>query len=381
MEKLKQKILLVDDEEDIREVLRLALADVGYDVRVAENGEEALTIFHQERPPVILTDIKMPGLDGIELLRKIKIENPDTEVIMITGHGDMDLAIKSLKFEAADFITKPINVDILEIALNKVQEKILIRKKLAEYTENLEALVREKAALQDHLASLGLMIGSISHSLKGLLTGLDAGIYLLESGLSTKDKAQTREGWETVKQMVGRIKKTILDILFYAKDRGLKFQKVGILDFAVEVAAVIENAAAHQQINFEKKFEVTDEEFEVDAETLQSAIINMLENALDACQQDNAKDHHQIDFGVRLQQNTVVFQIEDNGSGMDDETQSKMFSLFFSEKGEGGTGLGLFIAKRVIQKHCGDILVDSTPGSGTRIRVTVPKEASPEVPA
>jgi DNA-binding NtrC family response regulator len=143
---MDSKLLLVDDEEGIRKVLGISLTDSGYTVFTAENGEEALKIFRKETPPIVLTDIKMPGMDGIELLRKIKHENPDTEVIMITGHGDMDLAIKSLKFRAIDFVTKPVNDDVLEIALNRAHEKIRMRQQLREYTENLEALVREKSA-------------------------------------------------------------------------------------------------------------------------------------------------------------------------------------------------------------------------------------------
>ena len=213
------RILLVDDEPDIRDVLGISLTDMGYEVHAAENGVEALRLFRETDPPVVLTDIKMPGMDGIELLRKIKIENPETEVVMITGHGDMDLAVKSLKHDASDFITKPINVDALEIALKRVEEKITIRRKLREYTENLEALVHEKTELQSHLASLGLMIGSISHGIKGLLTGLDGGLYILGSGVGKNDKAQTTEGLEIVRQIVERIRKMVLDVLFYAKER------------------------------------------------------------------------------------------------------------------------------------------------------------------
>ena len=143
---MDNKLLLVDDEEGIRKVLGISLADLGYEVFTAENGEEALEIFRRENPPIVLTDIKMPVMDGIELLRKIKDKNPDTEVIMITGHGDMELAIKSLKYRAIDFVTKPINDDILEIALGRAHEKINMRQKLRDYTENLEALVAEKSA-------------------------------------------------------------------------------------------------------------------------------------------------------------------------------------------------------------------------------------------
>ena len=175
-------ILLVDDEQDIRDVLEVALADEGHAVFTAENGQEALAVFQEKHPAIVITDIKMPVMDGIELLQRIKRDAPDTEVIMITGHGDMDLAVKSLKHQATDFITKPINVEALDIALQRTQERIIMRRKLQDYTTHLESLIREKTELQDHLSSLGLMIGSISHGIKGLLTGLDGGMYLLEKG-------------------------------------------------------------------------------------------------------------------------------------------------------------------------------------------------------
>ena len=155
---MEKTILLVDDESDIREVLSLPLSDLGYQVSEAETGGQALKIFRAIQPSIVLTDIKMPGMDGIELLQKIKHENPDTEVIMITGHVDMELAIRSLKNDATDFITKPINVDALEIAVQRAKDRIVTREKLKEYTENLEKLIQEKTELQSHLASLGLMI-------------------------------------------------------------------------------------------------------------------------------------------------------------------------------------------------------------------------------
>ncbi len=133
---MENTILLVDDEADIREVLNISLSDIGYEVLTANNGANALDIFKNTEIPVVITDIKMPGIDGIELLRKIKRRNPDTEVIMLTGHGDLDLAIKSLKYEANDFITKPIDDEALEIALKRAFERIVMRRKIRECDRN-----------------------------------------------------------------------------------------------------------------------------------------------------------------------------------------------------------------------------------------------------
>ena len=145
---MNQTILLVDDEEDIRYALDLFLSHMGYKVLKAENGEEALNLFKVFTPPIILTDIKMPGMDGIDLLRKIKQESPDTEIIMLTGHGDMDLAIDSIRNDATDFLLKPINDDALEIALKRAHDRISMRQKLKMCEEELKRLMEEKAGNQ-----------------------------------------------------------------------------------------------------------------------------------------------------------------------------------------------------------------------------------------
>jgi len=370
---MEKKLLLVDDEKDIREVLLLPLSDFGYHIFEAENGGDALRLFKEFQPPIVMTDIKMPGIDGIELLRKIKHENPETEVIMITGHGDMDLAIKSLKYEATDFITKPINVDALEIALKRAQDRIITRKKLREYTENLEQLIREKTELQSHLSSLGLMIGSISHGIKGLLTGLDGGMYLLGSGFSKKNKDQTEEGWEIVKSMVERIRKMVMDILFYAKERDLKLERIDIRNFVEEVVKELEPKMKSQKIKFRKNFDSDLAELEVDATYVHSALINIIENAIEACSRDQTKKSPEIVFSVKAYKKSIIFEISDNGIGMDSETQARIFTPFFSSKGSKGTGLGLFVSNTIIQQHGGKIIVKSTPGHGTLFRIKIPK--------
>ncbi len=138
-----RKILIIDDEESTREFLRLSLEVDGYDIFVAEDGLRGLATFEQVHPEVVLTDIKMPGLDGIEVLRRLKQLNPDVEVIVITGHGEMELAIKALQLDASDFINKPISDKALGVALWRAREKIWMRGKLKEYMENLECMLKD----------------------------------------------------------------------------------------------------------------------------------------------------------------------------------------------------------------------------------------------
>jgi signal transduction histidine kinase len=370
---MNEKILLVDDEEGIRKVLSISLSDIGYEVFTAENGEAALQVFKKESPLIVLTDIKMPGMNGIELLKKVKHENPDTEVIMITGHGDMDLAIESLKHKATDFVTKPINDDILQIALKKARDNIIIREKMREYTTSLEKLLHEKSVLQDRLSSLGLRIGSISHGIKGLLTGLDGGVYLVDSGFKKGDAEKTREGWDIVKVVIGRIRQMMQDILFYAKERALKFAEIDVLDFAADVAAVVEPRIDDQQIGFERDFDSPLGTFKVDAGYLRPAIVNILENAVDACVKDTFGRDPKIVFSVKAEHGAIDFSVSDNGIGMDAETKEMIFELFYSSKGSEGTGLGLYISNHIVQQHGGSITVDSHPGRGSRFLVKIPK--------
>lgn len=137
------KLLLVDDELDILRVLSMSLKADGYDVLTASSGEDALAVFNSEKPDIVLTDIKMPGMNGIEVLRKVKKIDEETEVIIITGHGDIDAAIEALKYGASDFINKPVRDEALTIALSRALEKIDIKKQLKEYTDGLEHKIAE----------------------------------------------------------------------------------------------------------------------------------------------------------------------------------------------------------------------------------------------
>ena len=147
-----KKLLVIDDEASTRDLLKLSLEVEGYTVFTAEDGAKGLEIFARENPAVVLTDIKMPGMDGIEVLKRVKERSPDAEVIVITGHGEMNLAIQALQLEASDFINKPVSDESLTVALRRAEEKIWLRNKLKEYTEDLERLVKEtsKELLQRH---------------------------------------------------------------------------------------------------------------------------------------------------------------------------------------------------------------------------------------
>ena len=192
-----RRVLLVDDEEGIRKVVSIALKDAGYEVWTAENGEQGLDLFRRYQPPLVLTDIKMPGIDGIEVLRRIKAMETDSEVIIITGHGEMELAISSLQLEASDFITKPIHDEALFISLKRAEEKISLKRQLRDYTENLELKVQEATAeiqrISDFQANL------INNSLDGIVAGNKEGEIVIFNS-----SAQRLTGYQ-LEQVIDRL--------------------------------------------------------------------------------------------------------------------------------------------------------------------------------
>lgn len=137
------KILIVDDEEIIVRLLSMSLRSDGYETVTACSGEQGLEMFQSESPDIVVTDIKMPGMDGLELLKRIKQIDADKEVIIVTGHGDIDSTITALQYGASDFINKPVRDEALAIALERAKTKIHIRKQLEDYTKNLELKVAE----------------------------------------------------------------------------------------------------------------------------------------------------------------------------------------------------------------------------------------------
>lgn len=164
------KIVLIDDEEDIRDVMSIALSDAGYDVRAAADGEAGLRMCTEAPPQIVITDIRMPGMDGLQVLEHLKKQLPDIEVIVATAFGEMQLAIRALQLDASDFIPKPIGSENLFLALHRARERYTSRTRLKDYTLLLE---KEKAETsQQLLKTLAFQRDLIENSMDGIL-GVD----------------------------------------------------------------------------------------------------------------------------------------------------------------------------------------------------------------
>jgi signal transduction histidine kinase len=228
--------------------------------------------------------------------------------------------------------------------------------------------------LQSRLESIGLLIGSLSHGIKGLLNGLDGGMYLVNTGMKKGDTGRLEKGWEMVQRNVDRIRSQVLNILYYAKEREPEWELIQGRPIAEEVYGLMHAKAV--ELGIELHLDVNDAlgDFEADMEAIRSLLINLVENSLDACRVDKEKTNHQVTIAAKGEEDCVRFEITDNGIGMDRETLEKAFSLFFSSKGAKGTGLGLFIANKIATAHGGHLDLHSEQGLGTSFAVILPRK-------
>ncbi len=173
-------ILLIDDEEDIREVMAVTLADAGHSVRTAADGAAGIRRCAEDPPQIVITDIRMPGMDGLQVLEHLKTHHSEIEVIVATAFGEMELAIRALQLDASDFITKPISSDNLFLALQRAGERLTSRRRLKDYTRLLE---KEKAETnQQLLKTIAFQRNLIESSMDGILGCDEEGRVLIYNG-------------------------------------------------------------------------------------------------------------------------------------------------------------------------------------------------------
>jgi signal transduction histidine kinase len=394
-------ILLVDDEEGIRNVLNITLSHAGFRVLPVPDGDSGFNTFKALKPEIVITDIKMPGIDGIELLKQIKKISPDTEVIMITGHGDMDLAVRSLQYGAADFITKPIDSAELELAVKKAVDRISIGQRIKAYTDNLEGLIREKDRELDEslsLATIGQTVAGMSHVIKNIAGGLKGSSFILEQGIENENREYLVKGWEMMKGNINKITNLSLDLLNYAKTSRLKIKQVDPNRPVAEVFTLLKPRAAEKKIKFTLSPLAKKVSFLVDCDAIYTVIFNLVTNALDAfdtngafnisnafdtgafntnaASDKNAASEDNGDKKVELfvEKNSVwiVYRVRDNGEGIDKNISRSLFKEFITTKGAHGTGFGLMTTKKIIDEHGGEISFETGKGRGSEFTIKIP---------
>ena len=378
-------ILVVDDEPGIRNVLSIALRDAGYDVAVAPDGREALESLREGPRALVLTDIKMPGMDGIELLRAVKQEFPDTEVVMMTGHGDMDFVVRSLRLEATDFVTKPVGDEALEVILGRARERRAMRLKLREYTENLEQLVKEKSRElleSERMAAVGQTVAGLAHAIKNIAGGLSGGLFVLRKGIDLDEREYLLNGWRMISSDVERVRNLAMDLLEYSRP-STRLEPCDPAALAADVVNFLEARAAEDEVALVLETGGAPESAVLDREAVRRCLLDLVINAIDACSVPGLAERRVILRTARANDGDgeVLFVVSDTGCGMDESTRSQVFRRFFSTKGSRGTGIGLMMTKRTVEEHGGRIDVVSRPGAGSTFTIRLPRRAAGTTPS
>ncbi|MFH0787212.1 MAG: response regulator, partial [Pseudomonadota bacterium] len=290
---MKPKCLVIDDEEGIRKVLGITLRDAGYEVILAANGEIGMDLFQRQNPEIVLTDIKMPGLDGMAVLQRIKSISPDTEVIIITGHGEMELAIQSLQLNASDFITKPIHDEALFISLKRAEEKLAWKRLSKRYNEELKTQVKEATAelvriqkelLQaERLAATGQTVAGLAHAIKNILGGLKGGRFMVNKGFELNEMKYLKDGWDMVERNIEKISGLTKDLLNFCRDRKPEQEPVNPNVLLREVYDLYRVQAEQQGVRLTLSLDETMGTVDLDPQGIQEVMTNLVGNAIDAC--------------------------------------------------------------------------------------------------
>ena len=233
--------------------------------------------------------------------------------------------------------------------------------------------------LQTDLSLMGQTVATMAHSIKNILTGLDGGIYVVNSGLQQGDKTETLKGWEIVQRNVARISSLVKDILYCAKEREHILSIIEPNQVVREVFELFRGASALEQIELVLDLEPKLGLSLFNAEDLHTILSNLVHNAIEACKFDVNRRDHRIVLRSILKGSLAVFEVEDNGPGLPEEWENYLFTGMLSTKGRYGTGLGLLVTRKIVNELGGQITFSSrTPGEGSVFRVTFPiKAASP----
>lgn len=338
------RVLLVDDEPGIRHVLGALIRDFGYDVHTAESAREALEAFTANPFPIVVTDIRMPGMDGLALLERVRNQNPDTQVVMITGHGDMDNAVECLRLGAADFIAKPVNDDLLEHSLKRAAEQYSLREQIRRHTEHLEELVasRTRELLEAHrVAVVGETVACMAHTIKNLAAALEGSLFVLKQGMESGNREYLDDGWAMLEEDISRVRDKLLHLLHIGQQTELRECLVDPVQPVRHVVKRLEGRAASLSIALQFQDAADSDPIPLDAERLEGCLLNLVGNALEAFPAPGLRARPaEVRVEIARTPDALIYDVRDNGTGLSAEAAERLRDGLFTTKKD-GTGFGL----------------------------------------
>ena len=384
---LTRGILVVDDEPANLDVLRSFLED-SWTVYEAHSGDEALAMCADLALDVVLTDQRMPGLTGVELLEQLRALRPDVVGIVLTGYSDTPELLSAINRAGVfRYLKKPWQPEEILTAVDQAADHVAQQRAIRRLVEILAARTDElgvaldslrtaqQALLQmERLVTTGRLAAGIAHDLRNAMTGL----IFLEREASTRHVGG--DFLEVVQVGLAGVR-NLLDSL----DTMNQFVRKKRLSMAMEFfdpSQVVRDAVAVMRMDL--GFRARDVQIDApsgvlppllgDRQKLVQVLVNLLRNATQAT---SPQQRVNISVGSAAQSNEIVFAVEDDGSGVPAEVRDQLFDAFVSSKGEQGMGMGLYMARLIVKNHRGQIQLVDRPGGGTRFEIVLPAASAP----
>ncbi len=368
-------LLLVDDEEVFRAAIARRLTKRGLNPLQAADGTECLEILEKMPMDVVILDVKMPGMNGIEVLKIIKQTYKKTQVILLTGNVAISDGIEGIKTGAFDYLTKPVEIDHLT---NKIKQAFemgqleLEKQKALIYREKLE----KKMIDTDRLVSLGILSTGVAHEINNPLAIINESTGFMKQVITAPEMSKIEQkdalllGIEKIESSIKRARKITHQLLGHVKKTGSQFSKVNLKNLVYEILGLLKKEIKDKQINI--SWETQNDKIIIwsDPYQIRQILINLLNNAVHALAKNGS-----ISISFHEIKNDIILEIKDNGVGIPKDNLRKIFDPFFSTKSfDEGTGLGLFVVHKIIDGLDGKIEVTSEVGRGTCFRIKLPKK-------
>lgn len=385
-----KKILIVDDEVDVGMLISNFFNKRGFQAISLENGLLGLRLLLRERFDVLISDIKMPRMDGIEFSKRAKQIDPNMVVILLTGYGSLETAQEAIKIGVKDYLTKPVDIEQLLVSVNEGLRLAEIQKKnFSHYHKLVQSLNKEKDALD---AAKENFLALLSHELRTPVTVISEAFSILKEAVdiptdhefSMLDEEKKLQAINAFNDGRRRIISIVDDINYYMNlNRGevsLEKTKVSLNYILNNNNNALVRLASRNKCDLQKQFGDQEIEAVVDPERILDVIARLI---------NNAGFHNSAGTKIILkllvfkkddadsQKEYVRIQVCDNGQGIDEKVLENIFSPFNVSDimhHSRGVGLSFPICKKVIELHGGTMKVESIKGQGTTITIEIPKE-------
>jgi signal transduction histidine kinase len=281
--------------------------------------------------------------------------------------GKLDLPEVSVQSAQRQEI--PVHFSAVDLRSGRRQ---LGRAAFIEDIREIKRLEQEKLDAE-RLAAVGQTVAGLAHTIKNLLMGLEGGMYMVDSGLSRGDSSRITAGWQMLQRNFTKTTGLVKDFLSFAKGRLPELRETNPNALVRDIVALYVDAARLQGVELKLEAGVEVKAASLDPKGIETCLTNLLSNGIDAAAMRPERGG-QVILRTYEQAGDLIFEVADNGSGIDLEVRSKMFTTFFTTKGNKGTGLGLLTTRKIVQEHGGRIDVDATPGGGATFRIRLSRE-------